>query len=85
MDGLLGARAGRPEIYCGLERPLAARMPPSKEPYGKWRLKYIGGKMPNFMISYYGGNNLGSQEEGMAQIEKWKAWVKGLGETIGNL
>ena len=41
--------------------------------------------MPNFMISYYGGNNLGSQEEGMAQIEKWKAWVKGLGETIGNL
>ena len=40
--------------------------------------------MPNFMLAYYGGNEPGSQEEGMAQMEKWKAWVKGLGESIVN-
>ena len=40
--------------------------------------------MPNFMIAYYGGNEAGSQEEGMAQMEKWKAWVNGLGDTIVN-
>ena len=40
--------------------------------------------MPNFMLAYYGGNKPGSQEEGMAQMEKWKAWVKELGERIVN-
>ena len=40
--------------------------------------------MPNFMLAYHGGNEPGSQEEGMAQMEKWKAWIKGLGETIVN-
>ncbi len=40
--------------------------------------------MPNFMLAYHGGNKPGSQEEGMAQMEKWSAWVKGLGETIVN-
>jgi len=40
--------------------------------------------MPNFMIAYYGGNQPSSQEEGMAQMNKWKAWVEGLGETIVN-
>ena len=40
--------------------------------------------MPNFMIAYYGGNKPNSQEEGMAQMEKWNAWVKGLGEAIVN-
>jgi hypothetical protein len=40
--------------------------------------------MPNFMIAYYGGNPPSSKEEGMVQMEKWKAWVKGLGETIIN-
>ena len=40
--------------------------------------------MPNFMIAYYGGNEPGSREEGMAQMEKWSAWVKGLGDTIVN-
>ena len=40
--------------------------------------------MPNFMIAYHGGNEPGSQEEGMAQMEKWTAWIKGLGETIVN-
>ncbi|MCY4614418.1 MAG: YciI family protein [Nitrospira sp.] len=36
------------------------------------------------MIAYHGGKEPTSQEEGMAQMEKWKAWVKGLGETIVN-
>jgi len=38
----------------------------------------------NFMIAYYGGNQPSSKEEGMAQMNKWKAWVEGLGETIVN-
>ena len=40
--------------------------------------------MTNFMIAYYGGNQPSSKEEGMAQMNKWKAWVEGLGETIVN-
>ncbi|MCY4132687.1 MAG: YciI family protein [Nitrospira sp.] len=40
--------------------------------------------MPNFMLAYYGGNKPGSQEEGMAQMEKWKGWIEGLGESIVN-
>ena len=40
--------------------------------------------MPNFMLAYYGGNQPGSQEEGMAHMEKWHAWVKVLGQTIVN-
>ena len=40
--------------------------------------------MPNFMIAYYGGSQPSSKEEGKAQMEKWKAWVKELGDTIVN-
>ena len=40
--------------------------------------------MPNFMLAYYGGNKPGSQEEGLAQMEKWSAWIKELGDTIVN-
>ena len=40
--------------------------------------------MANFMIAYYGGNQPSSKEEGMAQMEKWKTWVKGLGENVIN-
>ncbi len=40
--------------------------------------------MPNFMIAYYGGNKPSSKEEGMAQMERWKAWIEGLGETVIN-
>ncbi len=40
--------------------------------------------MPNFMMAYHGGNQPSSQEEGMAQMEKWKAWIQGLGESIIN-
>ena len=40
--------------------------------------------MPNFMIAYYGENTSSSQEERMAQMEKWSSWVKDLGEKIVN-
>ncbi len=40
--------------------------------------------MGNFMIAYHGGNQPSSQEEGMAQMGKWKAWVEGLGDKIVN-
>ncbi len=40
--------------------------------------------MANFMIAYYGGNQPGSKEEGMAHMGKWKAWVEGLGENVIN-
>ncbi len=40
--------------------------------------------MPNFMIAYHGGNQPSTKEEGMAQMEKWKAWIQGLGESIIN-
>ena len=40
--------------------------------------------MHNFMLAYHGGNQPKSKEEGMAQMGKWIAWVKGLGDTIVN-
>lgn len=40
--------------------------------------------MPNFMIAYYGGNQPGSPEEGKAHMEKWKAWIAGLGDAVVN-
>ena len=40
--------------------------------------------MTNFMIAYYGGTQPSSKEEGMAQMNKWKAWVDGLGDAIVN-
>ena len=40
--------------------------------------------MANFMIAYHGGKKPSSKEEGMAQMNKWKAWVEGLGEAIVN-
>lgn len=36
------------------------------------------------MIAYYGGNPPSSEEEGMAQMKKWQAWVKGLGDAVVN-
>ena len=36
------------------------------------------------MIAYCGGNQPSSKEEGLAQMQKWKTWVEGLGETIVN-
>jgi uncharacterized protein YciI len=40
--------------------------------------------MQNYMIAYYGGSQPSSKEEGMAQMERWKAWVKGLGDRMVN-
>lgn len=40
--------------------------------------------MENFMLAYYGGNPPSSEEEGMAQIDKWMAWVKDLGDAVVN-
>ena len=40
--------------------------------------------MTNFMIAYHGGDQPSSKEEGMAQMNTWKAWVDGLGDTIVN-
>lgn len=40
--------------------------------------------MERFMIAYYGGNQPRSKEEGMAQLEQWKSWVRGLGDAIVN-
>ena len=40
--------------------------------------------MPNYIIAYHGGNQPSSKEEGMAQMDKWKAWVEGLGDDVVN-
>ena len=40
--------------------------------------------MSNFMIANYGGNQPSSQEEGMAQMVKWKEWIASLGDKIVN-
>jgi uncharacterized protein YciI len=40
--------------------------------------------MANYMIAYYGGNQPASKEDGMAQVEKWKAWIATLGDKIVN-
>lgn len=40
--------------------------------------------MERFMIAYYGGNQPRSKEEGMAQMEQWKSWVRSLGDAIVN-
>ena len=40
--------------------------------------------MEKFMIAYCGGNQPSSQEEGMAQMGKWKTWVEGLGDKVIN-
>jgi len=40
--------------------------------------------MPNFMIAYHGGNEPGSKEEGKARMERWKAWIEGLGDAVVN-
>ena len=40
--------------------------------------------MPNFMIAYHGGDKPASKEEGMAHMEKWKAWVASLGDAVVN-
>lgn len=40
--------------------------------------------MNKYMIAYHGGVEPATKEEGMAQMEKWKQWVAGLGDKIVN-
>ncbi len=40
--------------------------------------------MPNYIIAYHGGEKPGSPEEGAKQMEKWKAWIGGLGDAVVN-
>lgn len=40
--------------------------------------------MPSYMFAYHGGRKPESPEEGAAQMEKWGAWVAGLGDAAIN-
>ena len=40
--------------------------------------------MPNYIIAYHGGKKPESPEEGGKQMEKWQAWVDGLGDAAVN-
>lgn len=40
--------------------------------------------MPSFMIAYQGGRQPASKEDGIAQMEKWKVWIQGLGDAVVN-
>lgn len=40
--------------------------------------------MPSFIYAYHGGRKPDTPEEGAAEMEKWKAWVEGLGEAMTN-
>jgi hypothetical protein len=40
--------------------------------------------MANSIIAYYGGSQPRSKEEGMLHMEKWKDWVRSIGESVIN-
>ena len=40
--------------------------------------------MSNYIIAYHGGNKPANPEEGGKHMEKWKAWVGGLGDAVVN-
>ena len=40
--------------------------------------------MPNYIIAHHGGKKPESPEEGGKQMEKWQAWVDGLGDAAVN-
>ncbi len=40
--------------------------------------------MPNYMFAYHGGKKPESPEEGAAMMERWNAWVGGLGDAAVN-
>lgn len=40
--------------------------------------------MPQYVISYIGGSQPSSPEEGQAQMQKWKEWIGNLGPAIVN-
>ena len=40
--------------------------------------------MSNYVIAYHGGKKPETPEEGAKHMEKWKAWVDGLGDAVVN-
>lgn len=38
--------------------------------------------MNKFILAYHGGKQFETKEEGMAHMEKWKAWMSGLGDAV---
>lgn len=40
--------------------------------------------MPDYIIAHHGGKKPGTPEEGAKQMEKWQAWVDGLGDAAVN-
>ena len=40
--------------------------------------------MPNFIITYHGGERPNSPEEGKAHMKKWQEWIASLGEAVVN-
>lgn len=40
--------------------------------------------MPDFIIAYHGGDKPASKEDGAQHMEKWKAWLGGLGDAVVN-
>jgi len=40
--------------------------------------------MPNYVLAYHGGKKPESPEEGAKQMERWKAWLAGLGDAVIN-
>ncbi len=40
--------------------------------------------MPQYVISYIGGRQPETQEEGQAQFAKWKQWLEDLGPAVVN-
>ncbi len=40
--------------------------------------------MKNYVLIYRGGPKFASREEGAAYMEKWKAWMDGMGDAVVN-
>ncbi len=40
--------------------------------------------MPDFIIAYHGGKKPETQEDGAKHMERWKAWLGGLGDAVVN-
>lgn len=38
--------------------------------------------MPKFVFAYHGGPGSMTPEQGKAHMEKWKAWMDGLGDAV---
>ena len=83
-------------MWNGVTDPMeVARLDKSPATQRKWFLKksqdgvpvkYLQGVkfMPNYIIAYHGGKKPASPEAGAAHMEKWKAWVAGLGDAAVN-